>query len=132
MDWSDVPCKLWEGAKETNGYGERRIAGRNYRVHRLAWVEANGPIPPETPYVLHRCDVRHCYELAHLWLGTHQDNMDDMLAKGRHHNATKTYCVNGHEFTEANTYYRKCGRRACRTCVRDRKRTLADRRRARA
>jgi hypothetical protein len=33
--------------------------------------------------VLHRCDVRLCVRFSHLFLGTHQDNMSDMAAKGR-------------------------------------------------
>jgi hypothetical protein len=33
--------------------------------------------------VLHRCDVRCCVNPDHLFLGTDQDNYDDMIAKGR-------------------------------------------------
>jgi endogenous inhibitor of DNA gyrase (YacG/DUF329 family) len=45
-------------------------------VHRLAWALANGPIPVGID-VLHHCDVRHCFELKHLYLGTQQDNNRD-------------------------------------------------------
>ena len=43
---------------------------------------ANGPIPSKMQ-VLHRCDVMRCCNPAHLFLGTHQDNMRDKMAKGR-------------------------------------------------
>lgn len=34
-------------------------------------------------YVLHRCDVRNCVRLSHLWLGTLRENSLDMQRKGR-------------------------------------------------
>lgn len=41
-----------------------------------------GPIP-DGQYVLHTCDVRHCCNPGHLFLGTYFDNAQDAKAKSR-------------------------------------------------
>jgi hypothetical protein len=51
-------------------------------AHRAAWLEGIGDIAPGLE-VCHRCDNPPCTELLHLFLGTSQDNADDMVAKDR-------------------------------------------------
>lgn len=80
--WSDVPCVLWDKHTERSGYGRATRRGKKYLAHRVAWEDANGPIPPGL-YVCHKCDVPNCVEPRHLFLGTHQDNMTDKANKGR-------------------------------------------------
>lgn len=78
-------CWLWTAAKHFFGYG---LIGcpdkpkRILRAHRASWEMAFGPIPKGL-YVLHKCDVPSCVNPDHLFLGTHQQNVDDMVRKGR-------------------------------------------------
>ena len=75
-------CWKWIGGKDRHGYGLVKIAGSMKLTHRVAYANFVGPIPAGM-HVLHTCDNPGCVNPTHLWLGTHQDNMDDMARKGR-------------------------------------------------
>src|SRR6266699_62896 len=53
-------------------------------AHIFACEVAHGPMP-DGLLACHRCDVRRCVNPDHLFPGTHLENMQDMIAKGRHH-----------------------------------------------
>jgi hypothetical protein len=80
-------CWNWTGVPNMWGYGQiREEGGRNAKkklAHRISWIIHNGTIPTGM-LVLHTCDNPLCVNPNHLWLGTHQDNIDDMMRKGRH------------------------------------------------
>lgn len=65
-----------------NGYGTLRVSGKQYKAHRLMWEIECGEIP-SAMRVLHRCDNPPCCNPDHLYLGTQQNNMTDMINKGR-------------------------------------------------
>lgn len=81
-------CLEWAGASRNHGYGQLRIGSRrtgNSRVvlaHRAAYFIAHGQLD-DTLFVCHSCDNPSCCNPDHLFLGTHQQNMDDMAQKGR-------------------------------------------------
>lgn len=76
-------CWLWTASFDGRGYGQIGAGpGRNKRSHRVAWELTYGPIP-EGMYVCHHCDTKACVRPDHLFLGTHGDNVRDMIAKKR-------------------------------------------------
>ena len=76
-------CWFWEAEFFETGYGKLQYQGKTWQAHRLVYTLYNGEIP-EGKILRHRCDVRGCVNPFHLETGTHQDNSDDMVSRGRH------------------------------------------------
>jgi hypothetical protein len=76
-------CLLWTGAKNRKGYGRIIVDGKVRRAHRVAWMLAYGQ-PSTGMHILHRCDNPSCVNAEHLYVGTNQDNVNDMMSRGRH------------------------------------------------
>ena len=117
-------CWFWTGATVKDGYGTIRVGGRQAiarGAHRVSWELHNGPIP-SGQLVLHTCDTPACVNPNHLFLGTHQDNADDKIAKGRDRSGwnERTHCKRGHCLVPENIYISPIGAmRQCRTCQRE-------------
>lgn len=79
-------CWPWTGAQDGHGYGTLQIGTQDKpypeKAPRVSYVLHCGAIP-DGALVCHRCDNPICVNPAHLWLGTHTDNITDCYAKER-------------------------------------------------
>lgn len=74
-------CWDWKGIIEHTGYAKLGIRPP-IKAHRASWIIHNGPIPKGL-IVCHKCDNKKCTNIEHLWLGTHKQNIQDKIQKGR-------------------------------------------------
>ncbi len=86
---SESGCWIWIGAATPKGYGlcqmgELTKHGRPMPsfAHRAAYA-ASGKAVSAATVVRHSCDVRCCVNPDHLIAGTHLDNSQDMVRRGR-------------------------------------------------
>lgn len=84
-------CWLWNGSVNGEGYGRAKFSGKMQLAHRVAYAICRGlsikQLNKTKLLVLHSCDHPRCCNPRHLRLGTHQDNMNDKLRRGRGRNA---------------------------------------------
>lgn len=125
----DGECIVFVGAtgtleapksRDRDGYGKLKVDGKDLRAHVVALQLHLGRELLPGMYALHTCHNPPCCNPDHLYEGTHEDNMRDMVEAGNHHESNKTHCKRGHEFTEENTYFPPAsGWRQCRACQRE-------------
>ncbi len=105
-------CWLWTGAIANTGYGIFWTGKNLTQAHRYQMG-----LIPQGMQIDHLCRVRACVNPAHLEIVTQRVNIlrgESLFAA----EAQQTHCVNGHEFTDENTYRRKSWSkgRMCKTC----------------
>jgi hypothetical protein len=75
-------CWVWLGTKTARGYGKIYDGEKMEYAHRLSWKLVNGSISDEME-VCHTCDNPMCVNPVHLFIGSHLENVRDMVAKDR-------------------------------------------------
>jgi hypothetical protein len=108
-------CWEYQGGKNNIGYGMIRDENKMRTTHRVSYEEHKGPIPYGL-CVMHSCDNPICCNPNHLSVGTHQQNSDDMVSKGRHNisgsfgmtgkKQPRTTCIHCNQSMPNNTYAR--------------------------
>ena len=111
---------LWTGAHQSRGYGSFAINGKTHQVHRLAYEDANGPIP-DGLVIDHLCRIPSCVNPEHLEAVTPAVNN----RRGADSQQGTGYCRMGHDLAEVGLYETKRAsgrvRRECRGCRREAK-----------
>jgi hypothetical protein len=92
-------------------------AKRSRRAYVAAWEGVHGPVP-DGMVIHHLCGNAYCVNVEHLHAMTRSDHIREHGLPGDNHQAKKTQCRNGHEFTHENTYVDPEGHRTCRICHR--------------
>lgn len=82
-------CWPWIGGFGPAGYGHFALDGDVMAASRATFYIVHGYLPP---VVRHTCDNPPCCNPQHLLPGTQQDNVDDMVSRGR--------AGHGHKLTE--------------------------------
>lgn len=82
--WTVTASGCWEfNGSRRHGYGQIALAGkRNEIASRAAYMAWVGPIEAGL-FVCHRCDNPPCINPAHLFLGSHDENVQDCVSKSR-------------------------------------------------
>lgn len=91
IDMSGGPDACWPWLRGTGGGTGKskprpyyQVDGVKHIAYRLVWELVTGtPLKPDE-FLCHQCDNSLCCNPKHLKIGTHEDNMSEMVARDRH------------------------------------------------
>jgi len=88
VKYSKIECWYWIGEIQKNGYGYIKLTNYNTsaykRIHRVAaWIWLDFDLDSNL-HILHKCNNKACLNPDHLYIGTHQDNMNDRKNNGNY------------------------------------------------
>ena len=132
-------CWFWTAYTDPKGYGMVWWRGKMQWAHRIAFLLAEGYLPPRPTYhhpnhgkalqLDHLCRNRACVNPDHLAVVTKAENVrrgEGLAAQ----NARKETCPQGHPLSGENLYVYPNGKRACRECRREKGRRYRERKAA--
>jgi len=76
-------CLVFLGGRTGQGYGSIHIRNIAVGTHRVAYAYYNNTNNFNELFILHSCDNPKCISKDHLRLGTHRENMQDMIDRSR-------------------------------------------------
>ena len=91
---TDTNCWIWNGGKNSAGYGCYSTNNKMYLVHRFSLEDKLGRPLLDTEDVRHLCPGepnRACYNPEHLDVGTRKENMEDMVRYGHSQKGSRNY-----------------------------------------
>lgn len=71
-------CWNWRGTFFPTGYGSITVDGKTKAVHRVSYEHHSGEKIPTGMMACHKCNNKACINPAHIYIGTHGDNMRDV------------------------------------------------------
>ena len=114
----ETECWNWTASTTAGrGCGQFRIGGKVMRAHRVMYQCFVGPVPDGMD-VNRTCGNRRCMNYRHMEPVSRRETvLRAGVPEATHRRyAAQTHCKRGHEYTEANTYWRVIKGVWCRSC----------------
>jgi hypothetical protein len=102
---NDDECWEWQGSTH-KGYGKIKIENKWETAHRIAWELSRKRKILDKKEIGHHCDKPLCCNPKHLFLCTHQGNMNDMVRKCRQKQAKGVYKLSDRQVCNVRRIYK--------------------------